>query len=227
MKFKTLNTIKAWVIFVAVTMSTNAHAGLISETWTFEVTGVKGDYLTKNIGDTLSLTFNFDDASQTAEFESRNLIQQYCAGSARGGDGCTDTSNDVLMIDNVNLDSFWRLFDIAQMESDGFNFYNKQSYAQYRRQSEVHTAGEEIVKIDTDKVSFSAIHLVALPNSSFFSDISFYYKKGVNQRYQSAYDISFIGRVSTPVENVKAVPEPSTIAMLGLGLFAFAIRRLK
>lgn len=227
MKFKTLNTIKAWVLFVTASMFTTAHAGLISETWTFEVTNVRGDYLTKNIGDTLSFTLNFDDASQIAEFESSNLVQRFCAGSARGGDGCTDTSNEVLMIDNVNLDSFWHLFDSAQMESDGFNFYNRINYAQYRRQSEEHTAGKEIVKIDTDKISFTAIQFDALPQANFFSPLSFYYREGVNQRYMSTYDVSFISRVATPVKSIETVPEPSTFAILGLGILAFSIRRLK
>ena len=227
MKFKTLNTIKAWVLFATTFVFTTAHAGLISETWTFEVTDVRGDYLTKKVGETLSLTFDFDDASETADFESGNKIMKFCSGSARGGDGCTDTSDDVLMIDNINLDSFWHLFDLAEMENDGFNFYDKQSYAQYRRQSEAHTAGEEIIKIDTDKVSFTAIQLVTLPSSSFFSDISFYYRDGVNQRYQSAYDVSFISRIATPIKSIETVPEPSTFAILSLALLAFTVRRLK
>ena len=214
---------RASFIFTVVIMLFNslivssANAALITETWDFRVTGKSGTFLTKGVGDILSLNFTFDDTSLKAyHTDDAGVRTGYCAGTGPYDADCLHTYPAVSMMANiVSFSGFAELLNYDDMFAWGGSIRERSLSRNFRYSAD----GTEFVELLNELFVLTTI-TDSLDGSADTGVLLFSYSSPFGSYTSSTYYVEFVSR-----SLAQEVSEPSSIALFAL-ISIFMFRRL-
>jgi hypothetical protein len=210
---------------ILLSLNTNAHAALITETWQSTVTGVNDSAF--NIGDAFTWTVTYDNASLIKHVYSDGadgianlgsnddlLTATHCTGAAAGGIGCDSNFTSFSLFSDATYD----ISNFYDVMSDANLTGRDVSNTNYAWVSIRAFDNMEFVNIQSDDFSFG----LGLSQTNGFDANGIEFTTSTS--YQSVL-LSTAGASTSSGSGPVSVPEPSALSLLGIGILGLSFSR--